>query len=101
MSEDAKEKPRENMRPRINTLAQVESLWDADAGAEMLAGYWDGFAGESEPGNNRSDAYWHGWRNGAADKGHRKSDPDQYAVAAEYVARGRKSAALSPKPQTP
>jgi hypothetical protein len=67
----------------------------------MLEGYRDGLKGEPEPGNNRSDAYWHGWRNGACDRGLRKSDPEQYAIAAEYVARSRETPARSAEPTSP
>lgn len=35
---------------------------------EVIAGYHDGFSGEPEPGDNRSDAYRHGWRSGADDR---------------------------------
>lgn len=36
--------------------------------AETLEGYFDGLNGDAEPGDNRSKAYWHGWRNGHNDK---------------------------------
>ena len=35
---------------------------------EVLDGYRDGLSGEPEPGDNRSKAYWHGWRNGRNDR---------------------------------
>lgn len=50
---------------------------------EMAAGYWAGHAGDPEPGNTHSRAYWHGWKNGAADAGFRRTDKLQkqlYAV---------------------
>lgn len=43
---------------------------------EILEGYRDGYSGDSEPGDNRSKAYWHGWRNGSNDRA-RKSDEAQ------------------------
>ena len=69
----------------VSTLAELDAL---DAG-EMLEGYRDGFAGEPEPRGNRSRSYWHGWRNGATDKGLRKLDAEQSILAAEYLGRLR------------
>jgi hypothetical protein len=40
----------------------------SDCDTEMLAGYWDGLNGESEPGSNRSHSYRHGWKNGRDDR---------------------------------
>lgn len=68
-------------RAPIRDAADLKSL-DVD---EMIAGYQDGRCGEPEPGNNRSLAYWHGWRNGAVDGGHRKSDAAQAALARSYL----------------
>lgn len=53
----------------------AEELATLDDG-EILEGYWDGLDGDAEPGDNRSKAYWHGWRNGRNDRGH-KVDPAQ------------------------
>jgi chitinase len=53
---------------------------------EMIEGYHDGRAGWPEPGDNRTYAYWHGWRNGAVDAGHRQGDAAQMALAADYLA---------------
>lgn len=61
------------IREPITTAEQLKQLDDD----EMLAGYNDGFAGEPEPGNNRSLSFWHGWRNGHAD---RMSCPDVYQL---------------------
>lgn len=69
----------------VRTLAVLDTL-DAD---EMVDGYRDGFKGEPEPGNNRSLAYWHGWRNGAADKGLIPIDAAMCELASE-VLRARK-----------
>lgn len=63
-------------RPKITTL---ETLAILDS-AEIVAGYHDGLAGEMEPGGNRSDSYWHGWRNGSNDRA-RVVDRDQRALA--------------------
>lgn len=36
---------------------------------EVVAGYFAAYSdGDPEPGNNRSDAYRHGWRSGADDR---------------------------------
>lgn len=56
--------------------------------AEVLEGYNDGYSGDPEPGGNRSDAYWHGWRNGALDGGHREKDDAQAALARDYMKNG-------------
>ena len=56
--------------------------------AELLEGYWDGKDGEPEPGDNRSISYWHGWRNGAADGGHRENDEVQAELARDVIATG-------------
>lgn len=69
----------------IRRAAQLDGLDDA----ELLEGYLDGFDGESEPGNNRSFSYWHGWRNGASDGRHREIDGAQRALAADVIARQR------------
>lgn len=57
--------------------------------AEVIDGYHDGRAGEPEPGDNRSFSYWHGWRNGASDAGHREIDGAQRELAASYIAAQR------------
>lgn len=69
----------------VPDLAAADEL-DRD---EMIEGYMDGCAGEPEPGDNRSLAYWHGWRNGASDRGFREIDPEQRRIAREFVVRGR------------
>lgn len=66
----------------------LEDLTNLDSG-EVEEGYWDGRAGEPEPGNNRSRSYWHGWKNGAGDGGHREFDEHQRALAHEFCAAGR------------
>jgi hypothetical protein len=73
----------ETMRAPVETVAELDTLDDA----EILEGYRDGFAGEAEPGNNRSKSYWHGWRNGAMDKGHLKLDAAARELARQYVER--------------
>lgn len=67
-------------------LTKAAQLADLDD-AEMLDGYRAGFDGDAEPGNNRSISFWHGWRNGAVDGGHRKSDAAQMALAQDYINR--------------
>ena len=70
------------VRKPIRTLKGLNALEER----EILEGYWDGYDGEPEPGDNRSLSYWHGWRNGAVDGGHREADEAQAALAHEVVA---------------
>ena len=49
----------------VSTVGELVQL-DLD---EMVQGYRDGYAGDPEPGDNRSLSYWHGWRNGRTDRG--------------------------------
>ena len=72
-------------RAPVSTVLELAALGDD---AELLEGYFDGFNGEPEPGDNRSKAFWHGWRNGAVDGGHRQSDAAQAALAHEVVSTG-------------
>lgn len=65
------------IRPLVNTAKALSAL---DGQDEIVQGYLDGFGGEPEPGDNRSDGYWHGWRNGRNDRAG-KSDPEQLALA--------------------
>jgi hypothetical protein len=65
-------------------VADVAALADLDP-AEVVEGYHDGLAGDAEPGDNRSPSYWHGWRNGAVDGGHREKDAAQAALAHDVV----------------
>src|SRR5690348_707405 len=44
----------------VRTVADLRQLDDG----EILKGYSDGFHGSRGPGSDRSQAYWHGWRNG-------------------------------------
>lgn len=68
----------------ITRVAQLDEL---DL-AEVTEGYTDGFAGDPEPGDNRSFSYWHGWRNGNADK-FTSPDASQMELARDYVQRNR------------
>jgi hypothetical protein len=72
-------------RGPVITVDELDLL-DAD---EMRQGYTDGRAGDPEPGDNRSKAYWHGWRNGAVDGGHRETDAAGRALARAYLDRER------------
>lgn len=69
----------------VRTVSDLETL-DQN---EIVLGYWSGFEGDSEPGNNHSRSFWHGWRNGASDKRFREIDADQRALAREIVSRQR------------
>ena len=71
----------------VTTMADLDAL-DLD---EMRAGYWDGFQGEPEPGNNRTRSYWHGWCNGAVDKGLREKTQEQAELARLCVAEARRT----------
>lgn len=66
----------------VRTLADLNSL-DQE---EIFLGYEDGRRGDPAPGHNRSRSYWHGWRNGAVDGGHREKDEHQQALAAALIA---------------
>jgi hypothetical protein len=68
----------------VTTVADLTTL-DHD---EMLDSFRDGYHGDPEPGNNHSRSYWHGWRNGAVDGGHRAIDRAQRELA-HAVVRGR------------
>lgn len=66
-------------------LTRAEELDGLDPD-EMIDGYRDGRAGEPEPGDNRSLAFWHGWRNGRSDR-EGTSDAAQRAFARDLVSR--------------
>ena len=74
----------------ITRARQLEAL-DPD---EILEGYYDGRGGEQEPGNNRSFSYWHGWRNGRADR-LGVTDDAQKALVKDWV-RQMKKGEISP-----
>ena len=68
-------------RTPVTTVEELNTFDDA----EIMEGYKDGRAGEPEPGDNRSKAYWHGWRTGSADGGHRQLDAHDRELARNYV----------------
>ncbi len=72
-------------RTPVTTAADLLALDTS----EVLEGYCDGFKGEPEPGNNRSLSYWHGWRNGAVDGGHREPDAAQAELAGNVAPHGK------------
>lgn len=72
-------------------ITKAADLAPLDEG-EMVEGYMDGFRGEPEPGDNRSLAFWHGWRNGAVDGKHREMDAAQRELARDMVAQRRVAA---------
>lgn len=80
------------------SVANLSEL-DALDQAEMVDGYWDGFAGEPEPGDNRSLSFWHGWRNGATDKSLRPIDSEQTKLAHLWLKRERASKPKRTKPR--
>lgn len=54
---------------------------------EVLEGYNDGREG-LPCGDNRSRSYWHGWRQGARDHGHRQGDGWDAMLARSVVPNG-------------
>lgn len=68
---------------KVRTKEELEKL-DSE---EMLQGYLAGKEGVPEPGSGFSRSYWHGWRNGASDFGHRQSDDAQHQLARQIVGR--------------
>lgn len=52
---------------------------------DMLAGYMAGLINSTEPGSAYSRSYWHGWRNGMADKGRLPHDYAMRNLAEEVV----------------
>lgn len=70
----------------VSTKADLDTLDEA----EIIQGYRDGLADDPEPGSNRSRSYWHGWRNGMADKGRIPMDCHMRNLAREVV-RNRRS----------
>ena len=62
---------------------QLEDLDDL----ELIEGYKDGSAGEPEPGDNRSYAYWHGWTKGALDGGFREKTAADAALAHDFAVK--------------
>lgn len=55
---------------------------------ECMEGYWDGKAGEPEPGDNRSYSFWVGWRNGAMDGRHLRPDIASQNLAKDAIESG-------------
>lgn len=66
----------------VSTIADAHLL---DPG-EVQAGYLAGNQGAPEPlGSRFSRAFWHGWRNGAVDGGHRANDAAQAVLVHEFA----------------
>jgi hypothetical protein len=63
----------------LRRAAQIAGLDKED----VIEGYYDGRNNMPEPGNNRSFSYWHGWRNGMVDAGHRGMDDAQLELSAD------------------
>jgi hypothetical protein len=72
----------------VRTKADLDTLDDD----EILEGYLDGLRGEPLPGDNRSRAYWHGFRCALFDRGRLTIDEPHRALAHEYVEAQKKSA---------
>jgi hypothetical protein len=69
----------------VTSLATIDAFDEED----LLEGYFDGRRGDPEPGDNRSLAYWHGWRNGMSDSGRRPVNAEQMLIARLYIERGK------------
>lgn len=65
-----------NHRIPVTTVEDLNSL----DGKEVVEGYLDAFDGWP-CGENRSRAYWHGWRNGRLDAGLAEKDSAQAELA--------------------
>lgn len=63
------------------------NLLNALDNEELKEGYFDGLNNEPEPNDNRSYSYWHGWRNGMVDGGHRVVDKFQKKLARDFIAQ--------------
>ncbi|MBB3004391.1 hypothetical protein FHX57_006773 [Paraburkholderia tropica] len=64
----------------------IEFEWIDD---DVIAGYRSGYAGDPEPGSDKSRSFFHGWRNGRVDGGHQPIDAAQQEFARSYVTRSR------------
>jgi len=67
----------------VATKADLETLDHA----EIVAGYCEWNRDDPEPGPNRGRAYWHGWRNAAADHGQIPQDWAMASLAHELYPR--------------
>ena len=65
----------------VRTAADLDTLDEF----EMQEGSRDGLNNQPEPGGNRSRSYWHGWRNGMTDAGHRERDEHRLALARDWT----------------
>lgn len=71
----------------MSEFARVCDLADMDRldMSHIDAGYRAGLAGLPEPvASCFSRGFWHGWRNGAVDGGHREQDAAQFHLALLY-----------------
>jgi hypothetical protein len=69
----------------LSTRAELQHL-NMD---ECLEGYRSGLAGDAEPGTDKSKSFWHGWRNGAMDRGLIAPDAASIQLANEIVRHQR------------
>lgn len=67
----------------VETKAELVKLDEA----EILEGYQDGYKNEPMPKGNRSQSYYHGWRNGMADGGHMPLDSSMHKLAKDIVSK--------------
>jgi hypothetical protein len=69
----------------VGTLEELDAL----DGAQIIEGYLAAERGDSEPGENRGKAFWHGWRNRMIDMGELPPCQHARALAGLLVARDR------------
>lgn len=75
----------ERFRP-VRTKAELDTLDES----EIVEGYISTQRGDPEPGENRGNAFWHGWRNRMIDFGELPSDDASRALARElYLKRAQ------------
>ncbi|MGL4264465.1 MAG: hypothetical protein ACRCTX_22840 [Afipia sp.] len=70
----------------VETIEDLNCLDDD----EIVEGYRAGLRGAPEPGTDKSRSYWHGWRNGSSDGGHRENDASQSKLADALYSPQRK-----------
>lgn len=68
----------------VRIIAAFENMTED----EIIEGYYDGLKNEPEPKGNRSQSYWHGWRNGMVDGRHAKPDEAQRDLARDAIQKG-------------
>ena len=65
----------------VSSIADLKTLNHRD----IIEGYLSFERGDSEPGDNRGRAFWHGWMNAARDYGERHMTPEARQLANEII----------------